>query len=192
MKLLSILVLVFFCSDAIAQTQGDYTIRQLKNGDFTNDKTYVYVLPFEQGRKVYLVQAYDSNLSHKGEFALDFKVKEGTAICAAREGTVIAARSDSDKGGLKPEHLSDGNFISIQHSDGSVAHYWHLKKDGVMVAAGDTVTKGQIIGYSGNTGYSAFPHLHFEVVQNGRQVPTRFNTKKGVMYLRPSKFYRTN
>jgi murein DD-endopeptidase MepM/ murein hydrolase activator NlpD len=130
-------------------------------------------------------------MSHKGEYALDFKVKEGTIICAAHEGKVIAARSDSDKGGLKNENLSDGNYISIQHIDGSVAHYWHLKKQGVLVKLGDLVGKGQHIGYSGNTGYSAFPHLHFEVVQYGKQVPTRFATKKGVKYLRPSKFYKT-
>ncbi|RXK60532.1 M23 family metallopeptidase [Lacibacter luteus] len=184
-------ILLFLISGSIlhAQTQSDYSIRELKNGSFTTDKTYIYALPFQKGKKVYLVQAYDSKFSHKGENALDFKVKEGTTICAAREGTVIAVRSDSDKGGLKPEHLSDGNFISIQHSDGSVAHYWHLKKDGVVVKVADKVVKGQVIGYSGNTGYSAFPHLHFEVVQNGNQVPTRFSTKKGIKYLRPSKKY---
>lgn len=87
--------------------------------------------------------------------------------------------------------MSDGNYISVQHSDGSVAHYRHLKKDGVLVKEGDEVAKGQKIGYSGNTGYSAFPHLHFEVVQNGRQAPTRFVTKKGVKYLRPGKFYKS-
>lgn len=189
MKLATIVLLLIVGNVLQAQTQSDYSIRELKSGSFVNDNTYIYSLPFQKGKKVYLVQAYDSKFSHKGEYALDFKVKEGTAICAAREGTVIAARDDSEKGGLKPEHLSDGNYISIQHSDGSVAHYWHLKKDGVLVAVGGTVAKGQMIGYSGNTGYSAFPHLHFEVVQNGKQVPTRFYTKKGVKYLRPSKFY---
>jgi murein DD-endopeptidase MepM/ murein hydrolase activator NlpD len=183
-------LLLIYTFSAVAQTQSDYTIRQLKKGNYTNDNTYIYALPFQQNKKVFLVQAYDSKMSHKGEYALDFKVKEGTAICAARDGKIIAVRSDSDKGGLKDENLSDGNYISIQHSDGSVAHYWHLKKDGVLVKEGDEVTKGQHIGYSGNTGYSAFPHLHFEMVQNGKQVPTRFATKKGVKYLRPSKFYR--
>jgi murein DD-endopeptidase MepM/ murein hydrolase activator NlpD len=173
-----------------AQTQVDYTVHQLKNGAFTEDKTYIYSLPFEPGKKVFLIQGYDSKMSHKGEFALDFKVKEGTAICAAREGKVIAVRSDSDKGGLKTENLSDGNYISILHNDGSFAHYWHLKKNGVMVKEGDEVVKGQKIGFSGNTGYSAFPHLHFEVVQNGKQVPTRFQTKKVIKYLRPGKWYR--
>lgn len=190
MKPFLFLPLVFLCAESNAQTQQDYSIRQLKNGAFVNDATYIYALPFQKGTKVYLVQAYDSKFSHRGENALDFKIKEGTLVCAAREGKIIAARSDSEKGGLKPENLSDGNYISIQHIDGSVAHYWHLKQDGVLVAVGDTVTIGQPIGYSGNTGYSAFPHLHFEVVQNGSQLPTRFKTKRGDRYLRPSKVYR--
>lgn len=191
MKIIGILLLLLLGNSLNAQTQNDYSIRELKNGSFVNDNSYIYDLPFQKGKKVYLIQAYDSKLSHKGEFALDFKVKQGTVICAAREGKVIAARSDSDKGGLNPENLSDGNYISIQHSDGSVAHYWHLQKNGVKVNVGDTVSKSQHIGYSGNTGYSAFPHLHFEVVQNGKQVPTRFQTRKGIRYLRPSKIYRT-
>ena len=127
---------------------------------------------------------------------MDFKVKNGTRICAAREGLVIAAREDSDNGGLKSEHLSDGNHISIRHADGSVAHYWHLQKDGVVVNVGDSISTGQFIGLSGNTGYSAFPHLHFEVQgynAEGKyvQLPTRFYTQHGVIYLRPGKFYRT-
>jgi murein DD-endopeptidase MepM/ murein hydrolase activator NlpD len=113
-----------------------------------------------------------------------------------REGVVIAARKDSDKGGLKDENLSDGNYISIQHSDGSVAHYWHFQKDGVIVNVGDTVQTGQWIGLSGNTGYSAFPHLHFEVqvydaTGQYKQLATRFYTNEGVIYLRPGKFYKT-
>jgi murein DD-endopeptidase MepM/ murein hydrolase activator NlpD len=134
--------------------------------------------------------------SHKGERALDFKVKSGTKVCAARDGIVTAVRKDSDKGGLKPDNISDGNYIFIQHTDGSIANYWHFKKDGVVVNVGDTVKTGQLIGISGNTGYSAFPHLHFEVQgydASGKyvQLPTRFYTQKGIIYLRPGKFYRT-
>jgi len=188
-------ILISFVSFYCCIAQEQYSIHDLKSGKFKEDSSYIYSLPFENNKKVFLIQAYDSKMSHKGELALDFKVKKGTKICAARDGVVIAAREDSDEGGLKPENLSDGNYISIQHNDGSVAHYWHLKKEGAEVNVGDTVSAGQLIGESGNTGYSAFPHLHFEVVGNDangnyKQLATRFKTKKGIKYLRPSKFYR--
>jgi murein DD-endopeptidase MepM/ murein hydrolase activator NlpD len=183
--------LIIQCCNA----QQQYSIRDLKGGRFIDDSSYIYSLPFENNKKVFLIQAYDSKMSHKGEYALDFKIKKKTKICAAREGIVIAARGNSDKGGLKPANLSDGNYVSIQHLDGSVAHYWHLIKNGALVSVGDTIKKGQVIGLSGNTGYSAFPHLHFEVIGsdgngNYRQLATRFNTNKGIVYLRPAHFYR--
>lgn len=161
-----------------------------------HDSSFVYSLPFATGKKVLVVQGYESMFSHKGSKALDFKVKSGTNIFAARAGVVIGARGDSDKKGLKQENLADGNYIFIQHDDSSVAQYWHFKKDGVLVQVGDTVTNGQLIGFSGNTGYSAFPHLHFEVRdydQNGNytDIPTRFYTQQGIIYLQHGKFYRS-
>lgn len=193
MKLLLVFILITLNDVCFAQQQ--YSIHDLKAGKFKDDSSYIYSLPFENKKKVCLIQAYDSKMSHKGELALDFKIKKKTKICAARDGIVIGAREDSDKGGLKPMNMSDGKYISIKHDDGSVAHYWHLVKDGVLVNVGDTVLKGQVIGLSGNTGYSAFPHLHFEVIGNDgagniKQLATRFNTNKGIVYLRPGHFYR--
>ncbi len=157
-------VLCLLLSPFVCCSQDPYSTSDLKAGKFREDSSYIYSLPFENKKKVFLIQGYESKIfSHKNERALDFKVKKGTKVCAARAGVVISAREDSDKGGLKKENLSDGNYISIQHADGSVAHYWHLQKDGAMVNIGDTVKTGQWIGLSGNTGYSSFPHLHFEV-----------------------------
>jgi murein DD-endopeptidase MepM/ murein hydrolase activator NlpD len=156
------------------------------------DNSYVYYLPYSKGDKHLLIQAYNSKMSHTRELSLDFKMKVGSKICAARDGIVIATKEDSDVGGLKDEYLSQGNHIIIKHSDGSSAMYWHLQKDGVLVNVGDSVTKGQLIGYSGNTGYTAFPHLHFQVQdKNGNDIATRFVTKKGIIYLRPSKYYKS-
>lgn len=170
----------------------DKEIRDLKGGRVVTDNSFVYWLPFAEGKKKLLIQAYNSSFSHKGELSLDFKMKEGTPIRAARAGVVTATKADSDKGGLKDEYLSEGNHIIIQHDDGSVAMYWHLKKDGVLVKEGDNVKQGQLIGYSGNTGYTAFPHLHFQVQdKNGNDIATRFLTRKGIRYLRPGRWYRS-
>jgi murein DD-endopeptidase MepM/ murein hydrolase activator NlpD len=191
------LLVFYLLLPVIVSAQRQYTISELKNGKFKDDSTYIYTLPFEHKKKVFLVQGYESMFSHKGERALDFKVKTGTKVCAARGGVVIAMRNDSDRRGLKEENLADGNYIFIRHDDGSEANYWHFKTGGVLVKVDDTVTTGQLIGYSGNTGYSAFPHLHFEVrgndgTGNYTQLPTRFYTQQGIIYLRPGKFYRSS
>jgi murein DD-endopeptidase MepM/ murein hydrolase activator NlpD len=186
-------VLILLLLSACRPTQTDRYISDLKGGRVANDTSHVYVLPYPEGVSHLLIQAYHSNLSHKGEYALDFKMKPGSTICAARDGVVVVTKEDSDKGGLKDEYMSQGNHIIIQHYDQSQGMYWHLSKDGVAVNTGDTVKAGQLIGYSGNTGYSAFPHLHFEVnghTANGfEQVPTRFYTRSGIRYLRPGKYY---
>jgi len=188
--LIPILFVLLFQTISFAQTP-QHSIHDLKTGKWKTDTTYVYQLPYTLGKRYLLIQGYNSSFSHKNEIALDFKMKKGTPICAARDGVVTALREDSDKGGFKPEFLSEGNFIVLLHNDSTEAHYWHLQKDGAIVKEGDTVKTGQTIGYSGNTGYSAFPHLHFEVVNKlGQQIPTRFSTKKGMLYLRPGRKYK--
>ena len=172
----------------------DSTIRDLKDGKVVNDTSYIYWLPFESGKKYFLVQGWESKHSHKDELSLDFKMKPGTKIFAAREGIVIKVKEDSDKGGVKDEYLNEGNHIIIQHADGSYAGYWHLEKNGAQVNVDDHIVKGQYIGRSGNTGYSAFPHLHFYVYTRQSEfktLPTRFITRKGVRYLRPGQYYKS-
>lgn len=170
----------------------DKEIRDLKTGRTRDDSSYIYWLPYEKGSRYLFVQGANSSFSHKGELSFDFKMKKGSKICASREGTVIATKSDSDKGGLKDEFLSDGNHIVIQHQDGSIAQYWHLEQNAVLVKVGDFVKKGQVIGLSGNTGYTAFPHLHFQIIDaNGKQILPRFQTKKGLIYLRPGRWYKS-
>lgn len=188
--LLFFFVLCLFAFSSFAQL-SDREIYDLKAGRVKPDNSYAYYLPFAKGSKFLLIQAYNSKMSHTKELSLDFKMNPGSKICAAREGIIIATKEDSDVGGLNSGYLNEGNHIIIRHDDGSAAMYWHLQKDGVLVNTGDTVTKGQLIGYSGNTGYSAFPHLHFQVQdKNGNDMATRFLTKKGTIYLRPSNYYK--
>jgi murein DD-endopeptidase MepM/ murein hydrolase activator NlpD len=186
-----LLILVTFIACTAHAQLTDREIYDAKGGRIKNDTSYVYWLPWLPGKKFLLAQAANSHMSHRNELSLDFKMKKGSTICAAREGVVTRVKEDSDKGGLKDEYLVQGNHIFILHNDGSVAQYWHLNKDGAFVNVGDTVQKGQTIGLSGNTGYTAFPHLHFQVKnKNGRQILTRFLTRKGIIYLRPGKLYK--
>jgi murein DD-endopeptidase MepM/ murein hydrolase activator NlpD len=171
-------------------------IRLLQKGIIKDDTSYVYALPYENTTSHLLIQGYFSRLSHKERVALDFKMKRGTKICAARDGIVVRVKEDGDRGGWNRKYRPYGNVIVIQHADGSRAGYWHLQHSGVLVNMGDTVRKGQIIGLSGKTGYTFLPHLHFIVwTFNDRgewqQVPTHFQTSKGIKYLRPLRKYRS-
>ena len=190
MRLLPVLLLLASCG--VLQNNAVLS----GNGKKGYDSSYIYTLPFAYGKNVFVVQGYHSWFSHKYDIAIDFKVKNGTAIFAARGGTIVAVRDDSNKRGLHPENLADGNYIFIAHNDGSVAHYWHLQQNGALVKEGEIVKEGQLIGLSGNTGYSAFPHLHFDVAGydtegNFIALPTRFKTKQGILYLKPGRFYRS-
>ncbi len=60
---------------------------------------------------------------------------------------------------------SYGLYVVLRHGDGFTTRYGHLSA--FTVAAGDTVAAGQVIGLSGNTGYSTGPHLHFEIRVDG-------------------------
>lgn len=170
----------------------DRTIRDLKTGRLIEDTSFVYSLPYEAGKKYLFVQGANSKFSHKNELSYDFKMSKSSKVCASRDGVVIATKSDSDKGGMKDEFLDDGNHIIVRHADGGIAQYWHLEHNGILVKVGDLIKRGQVIGLSGNTGYTAFPHLHFQVISSdGKEILVRFQTKKGVIYLRPGRKYKS-
>ncbi len=170
-------------------------IKSLQRGKIKDDSSFVYQLPYEINKTHLLVQGYFSKYTHKNRAALDFKMKKGTKICAARGGIVVRVKEDGNQGGWNKKYRPYGNVIVIQHDDGSRAGYWHLKYNSVFVNPGDTVTQGQLIGLSGRTGYSFFPHLHFIAWRSDgrgqwKQVATRFQTNKGIRYLRPFRSYR--
>jgi len=193
-SLLLILLTIVVASCSVSSNPLRTRIKELQKGKLQDDTSFIYQLPFEPGKKRLIVQGYFGAFSHKERAALDFKMPKRTKVLAARDGVVIRLREDGDKGGLKSEYRQYGNFVVLQHADNSRSGYWHLQKDGVLVNVGDTVKQGQHIAWSGNTGYTAFPHLHFIVwtsAANGQwqQVATRFQTKRGVRYLRAWNWY---
>jgi murein DD-endopeptidase MepM/ murein hydrolase activator NlpD len=158
-----------------------------------NEDTYIYNLPFEAGTKHRIVQGYGGLFSHRNIAALDFDMAEGTPVCAAREGVIYSYKDDSDEGGPFPWYKKKANFIIIKHSDGSFGCYWHLKKNGVIVKSG-FVAKGQVIGYSGRTGFVLSAHLHFSVkrklnYEKDSFVRTKFKTTNGTKSLKNGDLY---
>ncbi|WP_330279735.1 M23 family metallopeptidase [Streptomyces sp. NBC_00569] len=90
---------------------------------------------------------------HSGQ---DFAVPIGTNVMAVHGGTVVKAGGNGAGDG--PAY---GNAIVIKHSDGTYSQYAHLSR--IDVHVGQTVSTGQHIALSGNTGNSSGPHLHFEI-----------------------------
>ncbi len=118
--------------------------------------------------------------------AVDFEVPKNTRIFAAAAGTVVYVKQNSRRSGAG-SHLNDhGNRIVIEHANGEFTAYEHLRYLGAKVHPGDRVAAGQFIGWSGQTGNSPTPHLHFEVFvdpspdkSEGRTIPVRFAELQG-------------
>ena len=97
------------------------------------------------------------NKMHRGT---DFAAPEGTPIMASGDGKIIRSRWCG--GG--------GNCIKIRHNSTYSTVYAHLKSFARGIREGARVKQGQIIGYVGSTGMSTGPHLHYEVIVNGKKV----------------------
>ncbi len=123
-----------------------------------------YQLPVDK-KKIVRISRTDS-ITHKiYKHSIDFIVPVGTPVKAAASGIVIDLKADSNKGGSSRSFEKIENFIEIRHGD-KYSYYGHLRKNGVLVKIGDKVRAGQVIGFSGATGWMANmkePHLHFMV-----------------------------
>ena len=165
-------------------------------GDVLNafhDDDYVYMFPFEAGERFRLGQGYNGRFSHQGENALDFNMPVGTPIVAARPGKVVRIKEDSDTGCPDRSCARLGNYITIMHEDGSFSEYYHLQKEGALVDLEEQVERGQVIGKSGNTGWSSGPHLHFVVflreMKSRKTLRTQFKTESGAIYVEEETTY---
>lgn len=122
-------------------------------------KTLSYPITQEFGENP---QWYPLTNGHNG---MDFGVPLRTPIYATLPGTVVRVAADN---------TGYGNHIRIQHADNLLSLYGHLDEHNwSTVEVGDEVVAGQEIGYSGNTGRSSGPHLHYEV----REGTQAFNPK---------------
>lgn len=121
-----------------------------------------YVLPFTPGEAYTLTQGNCGAESHTGRFryAYDFRMPSGTPVLAARDGIVMTVRDGNPDG---TRRVGDENFVIVRHPDGELSRYVHLRQHGALVEEGHRVAAGDTIALSGDSGRSAFPHLHFDV-----------------------------
>jgi len=97
------------------------------------------------------------NKLHQGT---DFAAPTGAPIMASGAGVILRAQ----------KYKGYGNYVSIKHNKTFVTAYGHMSKYGRGIKKGVRVTQGQIIGYVGSTGMSTGPHLHYEVIKNGKRI----------------------
>ena len=97
------------------------------------------------------------NKLHQGT---DFAAPRGTPIMASGSGVVLRAQ----------KYKGYGNYVSIRHNSTYVTAYGHMSKFGRAIKKNARVSQGQIIGYVGSTGLSTGPHLHYEVIKNGKRI----------------------
>ena len=97
------------------------------------------------------------NKLHQGT---DFAASTCTPIMASGSGVILRAQ----------KYKGYGNFVSIRHNTTYITAYGHMSKYGRGIKKGVRVNQGQIIGYVGSTGMSTGPHLHYEVIKNGKRI----------------------
>lgn len=127
---------------------GSFVYQSSKTGNSsgkTTSSTSGYYIRPVTGIKTQGIHGYN---------AIDIGTPVGTSVVASASGKVIISRDYGWNGGY-------GSYIVIQHDNGTQTLYAHMSQN--IVSVGQIVVRGQIIGYSGNTGKSTGPHLHFEI-----------------------------
>jgi len=138
----------------------------------------LYRLPWPEGLSFMFTQApggrITSHFTKATLNAVDIAMPEGVPVVAARSGVVEAVETTQGAGPEEDPLTYEGNFVRVRHDDGTAAIYAHLRHQGVVVAVGDAVSPGQLLGYSGATGDVLEPQLHFAIMREDASLPVTF------------------
>ena len=141
---------------------------------------FTYCLPFKPGNAYLVSQTEGQTHKNNSKNAIDFVIPTGAGVYAARSGRVIHVIDHYKSRGRDESYLRKANQVLVRHADDTLGLYAHLDHKGAKVKVGEYVKAGDHIGFSGDTGYSAGAHLHFEVFKDARQksLPVRFWTSE--------------
>lgn len=152
-------------------------ISKSHNGYFStlevNDKQLRFLMsipsvqPVDNAALTRLVSGFGKRINpfHKGNYnhpGADFAATRGTSVVATAKGVVVDLRRSSNL------LAGYGNYIMVDHGNGLVTRYAHLED--VLVRVGQRVSKGLTIGTVGMSGGAIAPHIHYEIIRNGKQV----------------------
>ena len=131
---------------------------------FISDNRTPNISPIEKSKIVRVAAGFGFRIHpiykvNKFHYGIDLIAKEGTPIRATADGVIEFAISDTTR---------YGNNIKIKHNSEYETFYAHLKD--LKVIKSDKIKQGQVIGTVGNTGLSVTPHLHYEIIKNGKKV----------------------
>ncbi len=156
-----------------APAEEEYVISQpdkeTENEDSEDKKIAAVMSFFDDGKEItapvhgritsYFGSRTDPISGENGNHnAIDVAVDEGTCVRAAWDGVVTKTGNDSIR----------GNYLWLVHKNGSETFYCHCSQ--ILVGEGAVIRAGETVAFSGNTGYSTGPHLHFAVKENGEYV----------------------
>lgn len=131
--------------------------------DYPAPEASPYTLPFPVGESHTLGLGNCAGSFHgpstPDRYAFDFDLPQGSDFVAARAGVVAKVVEDAPSGGG-----GVGNYVLIDHEDGTLGYYLHSPRNGVHVEEGERVEAGQPLGQVGRSGLAGYPHLHFTVV----------------------------
>ncbi|MFN0264345.1 M23 family metallopeptidase [Tepidamorphus sp. 3E244] len=132
------------------------------------------------------------DMTYDGHKGTDFRIADldmmaqGVTVMAASDGEVKAVRDGMDDFQYKrgeddiPADRACGNGLLIDHGNGWTTQYCHLKKGSVSVEKGDMVQRGSIIGQVGQSGWTEFPHVHLQVMYEGKVVDPFASAETGM------------
>lgn len=158
LPMLALLSMAFINSDNISVLPQATPIQQTLIGNppklfpLANHSNAIITAPFGKEFKTHL---HKEGVVHGG---IDIRAAIGEPVIATASGTIATAANQGDW----------GNLIIITHTDGFETRYAHL--NGFEVVKDQMVKAGDVIGYTGNTGKSTGPHLHYEVRQHGKRL----------------------
>jgi len=179
---------------------------QKKDGNFFDNKYPLFDWPLENALhdelilvnyvdddNTALIKDYMGNPhSYNGHNGTDMtlynfrKMDQGMRVLAAAGGTVVQTEYSRYDRNTGPPYPDDGNYIIIEHDDGTFCWYWHFRKNSLTVEEGEAIQAEQILGLVGSSGYSTDAHLHFETGEYISSVWTKRDPWNGTYNPLPS------